>query len=191
MYRKGSFEKTEEKDFLTLRSQDNTLISPKKDIPSSGLYEISSDQLEDLVSYYTDEHNKISLMENLDLLGGTKGIMDKLKTSLEDGIESQNFRLEEFGSNKVFEEPPSPFLKFLKESLSELMIIILLSAAVIQIIIGLTINTNKKTGWLDGASVLFAVFVVVTVESFTNWQKEKKFYDLNKLKNTGTFFKTI
>jgi hypothetical protein len=97
MYRKGSFEKTEEKDFLTLRSQDNTLISPKKDIPSSGLYEISSDQLEDLVSYYTDEHNKISLMENLDLLGGTKGIMDKLKTSLEDGIESQNFRLEEFG----------------------------------------------------------------------------------------------
>ena len=125
MYRKGSFEKTEEKDFLTLRSQDNTLISPKKDIPSSGLYEISSDQLEDLVSYYTDEHNKISLMENLDLLGGTKGIMDKLKTSLEDGIESQNFRLEEFGSNQVFEEPPSPFLKFLKESLSELMIIIL------------------------------------------------------------------
>ena len=191
MYRKGSFEKTEEKDFLTLRSQDNNLISPKKDIPSSGLYEISSDQLEDLVSYYTDENNKISLMENLDLLGGTKGIMDKLKTSLEDGIESRNFRLEEFGSNQVFEEPPSPFLKFLKESLSELMIIILLSAAVIQIIIGLTINTNKKTGWLDGASVLFAVFVVVTVESFTNWQKEKKFYDLNKLKNTGTFFKTI
>ena len=191
MYRKSSFEKTDEKEILTLKSHDNTLLSPKKDIPSSGLYEINSDQLEDLVSFYTEEHNNTALMENLDLLGGTKGIMDKLKTSLEDGIESKNFRLEEFGSNVIFEEPPSPFLKFLKESLSELMIIILLSAAVIQIIIGLTINTNKKTGWLDGASVLFAVFVVVTVESFTNWQKEKKFYDLNKLKNTGTFFKTI
>jgi len=191
MSRKDSFEKTEEKEILTLKSHDNILLSPKKVIPSSGLYDISSDQLEDLVSFYTEEHNKTSLMENLNLLGGTKGIMEKLKTSMEDGIESKNFRLEEFGSNIIFEEPPSPFLKFLKESLSELMIIILLSAAVIQIIIGLTINTNKKTGWLDGASVLFAVFVVVTVESFTNWQKEKKFYELNKLKNTGTFFKTI
>jgi len=64
----------------------------------------------------------------------------------------------------------------LKESLSELMIIILLSAAIIQIIIGLTISDQKKTGWFDGASVLLAVFVVVSVESFTNWQKEKKIF---------------
>ena len=71
------------------------------------------------------------------------------------------------------------------------MIIILLSAAVIQIIIGLTITNDKKTGWLDGASVLFAVFVVVSVESFTNWQKEQKFYELNNLKSSGTVFKTI
>jgi len=49
----------------------------------------------------------------------------------------------------------------------------------------------KRTGWLDGESVLFAVFVVVTIESFTTYQKEKKFYELNNLKNTGTFFKTI
>ena len=71
------------------------------------------------------------------------------------------------------------------------MIIILLSAAIIQIIIGVTISDHKKTGWLDGASVLFAVFVVVSVESFTNWQKERKFYELNNLKNAGTVFKTI
>ena len=88
--------------------------------------------------------------------------MEKLKTSFEHGIENTDLRQEEFGINKIFEEPPKPFLKFLKESLSELMIIILLSAAVIQIIIGLTITNDKKTGWLDGASVLFAVFVVVS-----------------------------
>ena len=50
---------------------------------------------------------------------------------------------------------------------------------------------KKKTGWFDGASVLFAVIVVVSVESFTNWQKEKKFFELNNLKNTTVFFKTI
>ena len=37
--------------------------------------------------------------------------------------------------------------------------------------------TIKKTGWLDGASVLFVVFIVVSVEFFTNCQKEKKFYE--------------
>ena len=117
--------------------------------------------------------------------------MTKLKTSIEEGIDSPRFRKEEFGINKIFEEPPAPFIKFLKESLSELMIIILLAAAIIQIIIGLSIGNDKKTGWLDGASVLFAVFVVVSVESFTNWQKERKFYELNNLKNAGTVFKTV
>ena len=57
------------------------------------------------------------------------------------------------------------------------MIVILLAAAFIQIVIGLAISDQKKTGWFDGASVLFAVFVVVSVESFTNWQKEKKFFE--------------
>ena len=189
---KGSFEKTDEKEILTTKTSDTiTFPSETKNIVLSGTYDITSDALEDLVSFYTEENDKNILYEHLELLGGTKGIMEKLKTSQEDGIHSTFLRKEEFGINKIFEEPPSPFLKFLKESLSELMIIILLSAAIIQIIIGVTISDHKKTGWLDGASVLFAVFVVVSVESFTNWQKEKKFYELNNLKNTGTFFKTM
>ena len=190
--RRESFERTEEKEILTKKISDpETISTSTKIVTLSGTYDITSDVLEDLVSFYTDEDNKNTLYEHLELLGGTKGIMEKLKTSQEEGIQSTFLRKEEFGINKIFEEPPSPFLKFLKESLSELMIIILLSAAIIQIIIGVTISDHKKTGWLDGASVLFAVFVVVSVESFTNWQKEKKFYKLKHLKNKGTVFKTI
>ena len=188
---KRSFDKAEEKENLNINQSEILKISPKQKIFTSRNYEISSSQLEDLVSFYIDENNKNILYENFEFLGGTKGIMEKLKTSFENGIQSTDSRQEEFGVNKIFEEPPKPFLKFLKESLSELMIIILLSAAVIQIIIGLTITNDKKTGWLDGASVLFAVFVVVSVESFTNWQKEQKFYELNNLKSSGTFFKTV
>ena len=187
---KSSFDKSEIEN-LNKNQADILKISPKPKMISSGTYEISSVQLEDLVSLYIDENNNNLLYENFELLGGTQGIMEKLKTSCEHGIENTDLRQEEFGINKIFEEPPKPFLKFLKESLSELMIIILLSAAVIQIIIGLTITNDKKTGWLDGASVLFAVFVVVSVESFTNWQKEQKFYELNNLKSSGTVFKTI
>ena len=66
------------------------------------------------------------------------------------------------------------------------MIIIFLSANVIQI--GLTITNDKKTGWLDLTSALFAVIIVVSVEPFTNWQKEQ-FYELSNLKSSRTFFK--
>ena len=190
-----SFDKTfdeKENEILTpIISETIQVIPQQKKFTSQGIFDISSVQLENLVSFYTDENNKKLLFENLENLGGTKGIMSKLKTSLENGIDSPHFRKEEFGINKIFEEPPAPYIKFLKESLSELMIIILLTAAIIQIIIGISIGNDTKTGWLDGASVLFAVFVVVSVESFTNWQKEKKFYELNNLKNAGTVFKTI
>ena len=155
-------------------------------------FDISSEQLENVVSNYTDLYNKITLLESIELLGGTKGIIEKLNSSADEGIiNPSEGRIKNFGINKIFEEPPASFMKFFKESLSELMIVILLSAAVIQIIIGCTISDKKKTGWLDGASVLFAVFVVVTVESFTNWQKEKKFYELNNLNNISSYFKTI
>ena len=192
-HHKTSFDKFDEKEneILTPIISESIPVSIPKKLLTQDNYDISSIQLENLVSLYTDENNKKLLFENLKELGGTKGIMSKLKTSLDNGIDSPTFRREEFGANKIFEEPPAPFIKFLKESLSELMIIILLTAAIIQIIIGLSIGNNKKTGWLDGASVLFAVFVVVTVESFTNYRKERKFYELNNLKNAGTVFKTL
>jgi len=184
--------KSEEIEALFQNHSENIKINSNiKEPRASEEYELTSEQLENLVSSYTDTNNKKTLLENIEMLGGTKGILKKLKSSSEEGIETFYMRQEQFGINKIFEEPPSSFIKFLKESLSELMIVILLSAAIIQIIIGLTISDQKRTGWYDGASVLFAVFVVVSVESFTNWQKEKKFYELNNLKNTATFFKTI
>ena len=181
--------RSEENEILTLNHSEQ---KPIFNICNSEEYGVTSEQLENLVSSYTDTYNKKTVLENIEILGGTKGILEKLKTSSEEGIKSSHLkRQEKFGINKIFEEPPAPFIKFLKESLSELMIVILLSASFIQIVIGLTISDQKKTGWFDGASVLFAVFVVVSVESFTNWQKEKKFFELNNLKNTTIFFKTI
>ena len=183
------FKKTEENEIISTNFSEKTPIISRREL--SNPYEITSEELENLVLSYADTNSKASVTENLENLGGTKGILQKLKTSPEEGIQSQYLREETFGINKIFEEPPAPFIKFLKESLSELMIVILLSASFIQIVIGLTISDKKKTGWFDGASVLFAVIVVVSVESFTNWQKEKKFFELNNLKNTAIFFKTI
>ena len=40
-------------------------------------FDISSEQLENVVSNYTDLYNKITLLESIELLGGTKGINEK------------------------------------------------------------------------------------------------------------------
>ena len=189
------YQKSEDKINLLPTSNSSSVMIPIRSsspkISEKETFNVTSTELESIVSNYTDLNNKTTLLESIELLGGTKGILEKLKSSEDKGITPSLERGENFGINKIFEEPPASFMKFLKESLSELMIVILLSAAIIQIILGLTISEQKKTGWLDGASVLFAVFVVVSVESFTNWQKEKKFYELNNLKNIATYYKTL
>ena len=185
------YQKPDDKINLLPNSKVLYIRNPIRKAKKKETFSITSTELENIVSNYTDFNNKTTLLESIELLGGTKGILEKLNTSEDKGIIPSIERAEKFGINKIFEEPPASFIKFLKESLSELMIVILLSAAIIQIILGLTISEQKKTGWLDGASVLFAVFVVVSVESFTNWQKEKKFYELNNLKNIATYYKTL
>ena len=155
-----NIQNSEDKINLLVKSSNIYINSYQKINSIENKFGITSNELENVVSNYTDLNNKTTLLESIELLGGTQGIIQKLNSSESEGIK-QPFeqRKENFGINKIFEEPPASFMKFLKESLSELMIVILLSAAIIQIIIGLTISDQKKTGWLDGASVLFAVFV--------------------------------
>ena len=155
------------------------------------IYNISSKELENLASSYKENNSDDSEIEHIKKLGGMSEIFHKLKTSPDEGILTEYGRLEEFGSNKIFIEPPTSYFEFLKESLSELLIIMLLSTAIIQIVIQCTLSEDKKTGWLDGLSIIIALLVVVGVESFTNWEKENKFYKLNTIKDTGIFYKVI
>ena len=157
----------------------------------SSIYEISSTELENLASSYKEKTSENSEIDYIKKLGGVSEIFHKLKTSPDEGILTEYGRIEKYGSNKIFIEPPTSYFEFLKESLSELLIIMLLSTALIQIIIQCTLSEDKKTGWLDGLSIIIALLVVVGVESFTNWEKENKFYKLNTIKDTGIFYKVI
>ena len=154
-------------------------------------FPLSNTTLESLISTYTDSNDTSNLFKYIESLGGTDGILEKLKTSTNEGIREEKYRKEYFGTNKIFEEPMKPFINFLKESLCELMIIILLTTATLEVIIGVTISEEKKYGWIEGTSVFCAVFTVVFVESFTNWKKEKKFYELNSLRNSTLTFKVL
>ena len=102
-------------------------------------------------------------------------------------------REEHFGSNKVFQKPPPTFMDFIKEAIADKMIIILICCSIFEIGISIYYNASgeKNTDWIDGLSIIIAVYVVVLVGSVTNYKKEQKFHELNDIQNGTTKYKVI
>lgn len=114
--------------------------------------------------------------------GGDKAIAEALKTNIETGLTSEDdmiLREKEFGSNMIEQEPMPHCCTYVWEALGDLMLRILIAAAIIQIILGATLSAHPDREWVEGLSIVVAVFVVVCVSSITNYQKEKKFKELN------------
>ena len=159
---------------------------------SSGMYGIDIVQIEELMSLYKERGIFYKDLEKIKELGGTEGIMEKLKTELKVGIRTIDNRENDFGSNRVFIEPVPPFCSYVVEALEDLMIRILIVAAIIQIILGATpLSEDPSKDWIDGFSIIIAVLVVTIVGSVTNYQKETKFHELNTTQNEGTMYKVI
>ena len=158
---------------------------------SSGMYGIDILQIEELMGLYKERGIFYKDIEKIKELGGAEGIMEKLKTELKIGIRSIDNRENDFGSNRVFIEPVPPFCSYVCEALEDLMIRILIAAAIIQIILGATLSEDPSKDWIDGFSIIIAVLVVTVVGSVTNYQKETKFHELNTIQNEGTIYKVI
>jgi Ca2+ transporting ATPase len=59
------------------------------------------------------------------------------------------------------------------------MLRVLLIASIISLAIGL-LKDGIKTGWIEGTAIFFAVFLVVTISSYMNYQKQEQFLKLNR-----------
>ena len=83
------------------------------------------------------------------------------------------------------------FCTFVWDALQDLMVRILIVAAIVSIVLGCTVSDNPKKDWIDGVSIVVAILVVVLVGSITEYQKETKFHELNKVQNKETKYKII
>ena len=158
---------------------------------SSGTFGIDITQIEELMSSYKERGPTFKDIQKIKELGGPEGIMQKLKTDPKRGISSLLNRENDFGSNHLFIEPVPPFCSYYKEALDDLMIRILIAAALVQIILGSLFGEHPAQDWVDGVSIIAAVIVVTLVGSITNYQKEMKFHELNAIQNKGTTYKII
>ena len=155
-------------------------VSPQKnENKPSGVFQITAEELEELMTKYKERGSDCQDLKLIQQYGGTDSILQKLHTDAENGISSTEYRENDFGSNKVFVEPVPPFCAYVWEALEDLMIRILIIAAIVQIVLGATLSDDPEKDWIDGLSIIIAVLVVVCVGSITNWQKENKFHELN------------
>ena len=188
------------KSFLSDRSQNNKPLNQvdpfssieimKNDEESPHSFNIDALELENIMGKYKErgnDYNDLRYFETKPI----KELIRALKTNTETGLDSLDGREEVFGSNKVFVEPVPPFCSYVWEALKDLMVRILIVAAIVSIILGCTFSEDPSKDWIDGVSIVIAVLVVVLVGSITDYQKEQKFHELNEVQAEGTKYKLI
>ena len=153
-------------------------------------FEITAIDLENLMGMYKERGNDFKDIKYFEEKSVNQ-LIEELKTNTETGLESLEGREEAFGSNKVFVEPVPPFCSYVWEALKDLMVRILIVAAIVSIVLGCTFSEDPSKDWIDGVSIVIAVLVVVLVGSITDYQKEQKFHELNEVQAEGTKYKLI
>ena len=153
-------------------------------------FEITAIDLENLMGMYKERGNDFKDIKYFEEKSVNQ-LIEELKTNAETGLESLEGREEAFGSNKVFVEPVPPFCSYVWEALKDLMVRILIVAAIVSIVLGCTFSEDPSKDWIDGVSIVIAVLVVVLVGSITDYQKEQKFHELNEVQAEGTKYKLI
>ncbi|KAJ7534352.1 hypothetical protein O6H91_13G090500 [Diphasiastrum complanatum] len=123
--------------------------------------------------------------KNTDLLkqyGGVEGIAKHLSVDLEKGIKDDPDELERrkitFGANTYPKKPSKSFFLFLWESCQDKTLIILMLCATLSLVMGM-VTDGPKNGWYDGASIAFAVILVIFVTSITDYRQSLEFQSLS------------
>ena len=165
-------------DFIKNKTETNTDFS------------ISAIDLENLMGKYKERGSDFADLKYFEEKSVSQ-LVQELKTDTENGLTSFEGREEAFGSNKVFVEPVPHFCSYVWEALKDLMVRILIVAAIVSIVLGCTFSEDPSKDWIDGVSIVIAVLVVVLVGSITDYQKEKKFHELNEVQAEGTKYKLI
>ena len=144
---------------------------------SNFFFDIKASDLEKLMSNYKERGNDFKDLKYFSETKSVEQLVEDLKTNTETGLDSLDDRVEAFGSNKVFVEEVPHFCMYVWDALKDLMVRILIVAAIVSIVLGCTVSDDPSKDWIDGVSIVIAVLVVVLVGSITDYQKEQKFHE--------------
>ena len=170
-------------------NKQENFISTSGQTPTQSYFNITPQNLTEIVTYYKERDENFLDLKYFTDHDGTDELLNTLKTDKTTGISSEEGRAEHFGSNRIFRKPPPKFCEFVLEALSDKMIIILIICAFLEVGISLyymIVEKDDNVDWIDGVSIVIAVFIVVSVGAITDYKKEMKFQELNDLQNETT-----
>jgi Ca2+-transporting ATPase len=89
-----------------------------------------------------------------------------------------------FGKNEFEYPPPKTFLQLCVIALEDFTVRILIAAAVVSLAIGAGMKEHRdEYGYLEGIAIVIVVMVVVFLQAYIDYAKEKKFRQLNSVKD--------
>ena len=122
---------------------------------------------------------------HLSEMGGAQGLAAALRSDVKSGLHGDESddgafarRTALYGANVFAEAELASFLDMCKDILSDPMLIVLLVAGVVSIALGLADSLDH--GWYEGASIIFAVFLVTVVGASNEWKQQKQLSTLDR-----------
>ena len=137
--------------------------------------------------YNTSEHGSEKFFK--EHLKNVEYVGQLFRTDFEHGLSSSNkqdleWRERKWGNNHLPPEKENSILEHIINCFEDPTLRVLLVASIISLIIGVA-KDGLKTGWIEGTAIFFAVFLVVSISSYMNYQEMEQFLKLsreNKLK---------
>ena len=161
---------------LTLSSE---YIVPRE-VQDAG-FEICADELASIVEGRD--------VKKLKIHGGVESIINKLATSVNNGIPTSNKLLDQrkeiYGINKFTESPVRGFWVFVWEALQDMTLMILAVCALVSLLVGITME-GWPNGAHDGLGIVASILLVVFVTATSDYKQSLQFKDLDREKKKIT-----
>ena len=122
------------------------------------------------------EENKTAL----DTLGGVDKLMELIGMNPNTGLTHDQVisQRQMFGDNCFPESPIDSYFELLLGALSDTTLLILIAAAAVSLGIGAA--TEPEHGWIEGAAIFIAVFLVSNISAGNDYSKQLQFLELEK-----------
>ena len=122
-------------------------------------------------------------IDKVEKMGGVHMFEDLLNVDFSTGLTGTDFvkRKAIFGKNKRRKAKEKTFCEFVKDAISDKILIILMIMGAISLALGIGLEPEHRSySWIEGFAIVFAVFLVVSVTSINDYQKSKKFRQLQE-----------
>ena len=106
------------------------------------------------------------------------------KSNLRDGLDDNNkedlaWRERQWGNNHLPPEEENSIFQHIIDCFEDPTLRVLLLASVVSLIIGI-LKDGIRTGWIEGTAIFFAVFIVVSISSYMNYNEKEQFLKLSR-----------